>query len=190
MDRYIAGRSLASGQEAPHHRHAALGIVRTRAASQAQDRAATAQAPRSRANRGRAAGPDRAPALAGPRAEDGFSLVEALIATALVSLAIVGATVVFGAQAHVASQTMAPGVLQDAVAAVDVDANALQAYDTAARQAIMGAGQQLWTVTGAGGDPIVMQAQPAPNGVSVVAKRDNQAASMIAPLPQPKPLPQ
>jgi hypothetical protein len=35
-----------------------------------------------------------------------------------------------------------------------------------------------------------MQAQPAPAGVTVVAKDGSQAASIVAPLPQPKPTPQ
>jgi prepilin-type N-terminal cleavage/methylation domain-containing protein len=192
MDRYIAGPRSASGQEALHHGHARLVPSGERATPHALDRAATAAALRTRPRPtgGRAASPGRAPALAGSCAEDGFSLVETLVAAALVSMAMVGAAVIFSAQAHVVSQTMAPGGLQDAVAAVDVDANAVQAYDPAARQAIMASGQQLWTVDGAGGDPIVMQAQPAANGLSVVAKRDNQAASVVAPLPAAKPLPQ
>jgi hypothetical protein len=35
-----------------------------------------------------------------------------------------------------------------------------------------------------------IQAQPASSGVSVVAKVGTQAASIVAPLPQPKPTPQ
>lgn len=189
MDRYIAGPRSASGEVAPARGHARLAIVCTRPAPRPHEATAAPRARSGFAN-GRAARTGRAPTFAGRCAEDGFSLIEALIATALVSSAIVGATVVFGTQAHIVSQTMASGALQDAVAAVDVDANALQAYDPAVRQTLLGAGQQLWTVSGAGGDPIVMQAQPSANGVSVIAKRDNQAASVVVPLPAPKPQPQ
>jgi Tfp pilus assembly protein PilV len=128
--------------------------------------------------------------IAESRLEAGFSVLEALVAAALVAMAVLGGAIVFGQQKQTAATVSAPVRLQDAVAAVDVDANALQAYDPAVRQTILGSGPQLWTIAVDAGDPVVMQAHPVASGVAVVAKRASQAASEIAPLPLPKPTPQ
>ena len=89
------------------------------------------------------------------------------------------------------AQVTTPDVLRDDVAALDVDANALQAYDVGVRSKIQNGGTQLWTAPMPGTQQLAtIQAQPASSGVSVVAKVGTQAASIVAPLPQPKPTPQ
>ncbi len=130
--------------------------------------------------------------LAGPSfLEEGFSIVESLIAAALIASVVIGATVVFGSQRQSVAQVTVPDGLRDHVSAVDVDASALQAYDPSVRAKIQSGGMQLWTATLPGTNTVVtMQAQPAPAGVTVVAKDGSQAASIVAPLPQPKPPPQ
>jgi hypothetical protein len=138
------------------------------------------------------AGDRSARVLAGLRyAEQGFSIIESLIAAALIASVVVGATVVFGQQKQSVAQVTVPDALRDHVSAVDVDANALQAYDPSVRSKIQSAGMQLWTAPLPGTtDVATMQAQPASSGVTIVAKNRLQAASVIAPLPQPKPTPQ
>lgn len=123
--------------------------------------------------------------------EEGFSIVESLIAAGLIASVVIGATVVFGSQQQSVAQVTVPDGLRDHVSAVDVDASALQAYDPSVRAKIQSGGMQLWTATLPGTNRVVtMQAQPAPAGVTVVAKDGSQAASIVAPLPQPKPTPQ
>jgi hypothetical protein len=145
--------------------------------------------------------PARAPSRAGVRParhlaglrylEEGFSIVESLIAAAIIASVVIGATVVFGSQKQSVAQVTVPDGLRDHVSAVDVDASALQAYDASVRSKIQAGGMQLWTASLPGTNRVVtMQAQPAPSGVTVVAKDGSQAASIVAPLPQPKPTPQ
>jgi hypothetical protein len=124
-------------------------------------------------------------------AEEGFSIIESLIAAALIASVVVGATVVFSGQKQSVAQVTVPDGLRDQVSSVDVDANALQAYDASVRLKIQAGGTQLWTAPLPGTNRVVtMQAQPASSGVIVVAKDGSEAASIVAPLPQPKPTPQ
>ena len=131
--------------------------------------------------------------LAGRRslAEDGFTILEALVCAALIASLVIGGTAVFSQQKQSIAQVTTPDVLRDDVAALDVDANALQAYDAGVRSKIQSGGTQLWTAPMPGTQQLAtIQAQPASSGVSVVAKVGTQAASIVAPLPQPKPTPQ
>jgi hypothetical protein len=131
------------------------------------------------------------PARGGPSPEDGFTIFEALVAAALIALVILGGTVVFSQQKQTLGQVIAPDTLRDDVAALDVDVNALQAYDAGVRAKIQSGGTQLWTpAVPATSDVVTMEAQPASGGVSVVAKTGSQAASIVVPLPEPKPTPQ
>jgi hypothetical protein len=123
--------------------------------------------------------------------EEGFSIIEAVIAAGVVAMVVIGATVVFSQQKQSVAQVTLPDALRDQVSAVDVDANALQAYDATVQAKIQAGGSQLWTATLPGTTQLAtLQAQGAPSGVTIVAKNGMQAASIIAPLPQPKPTPQ
>jgi hypothetical protein len=122
--------------------------------------------------------------------EDGFTVLEALIAAALIAMVILGGTVVFSQQKQTLGQPGAPDALRDELSALDVDANALAAYDQGVQAKIQAGGTQLWTAALPAGDVVTIQAQPASGGIAVIARTGSQAASIVVPLSEPKPLPQ
>jgi hypothetical protein len=143
----------------------------------------------------RAGGPGRRhrPAAAGrlDGLEAGFTYVELLVAAALLAMVIFGASVVFSGQKQMLTRVTIPDTLRDQVSAVEVDASALQAYDSSVQAKIQNGGTQAWSATIPGTTQLsTLQATPQGAGLDVVSQSNGQYASAIAPLPSPKPMPQ
>ena len=126
-------------------------------------------------------------------AEVGAGLIEILVAGAVLAIVILGSTVVFSMQKQTVSKDLGIDALRDVISIVHVDAAAIQAYDPSARAVLNGSGQQVWAVPFGGTaltNLVTIQARPAANGLSVIAKGTGQQASLIIPLPAPQATPQ
>jgi Flp pilus assembly pilin Flp len=122
--------------------------------------------------------------------ERGINSIEVLICAALVSLVIVGVAVQYGRQHASVTNEVNAQALRDVGSAIDVDAAAISAYDSNARAAYTGLGQQNTTVT-VNGQTAKIKLNGAASGLDVsVTTPDGSQANLLAPLPIAKPTPQ
>ena len=125
--------------------------------------------------------------------ERGVGLIEILIAGAIFAVVILGSSVVFSTQKQTVSKDLGTDALRDVISIVHVDAVAIEAYDPSAYAALGASALQLWAVPLGGSavtNLVAIQAHPAANGLSVIARGVGQQASVVAPLPSPQATPQ
>jgi len=124
-------------------------------------------------------------------AEGGFTIFEVLVTTAVVSILIFGVAYVYGSQRGSTAREVNADSLRDVTSAIDVDASAISAYDPNARAAFESLAAQTTTLTVNGNSAKVKLGGVASGALSVIVSSvDGSQASVVAPLPIPKAVPQ
>jgi len=124
-------------------------------------------------------------------AEGGFTIFEVLVTTAVVSILIFGVAYVYGSQRGSTAREVNADSLRDVTSAIDVDASAISAYDPNARAAFESLATQTTTLTVNGNSTKVKLGGVASGALSVIVSSvDGSQASVVAPLPIPKAVPQ
>jgi hypothetical protein len=130
------------------------------------------------------------PAGWGEHLEAGFGSVEVLFAASVLAIAIMGSTIVFGQATKGTAQAVSTDMIRDVSDSVNIDAAAIAAFDPTNRARLASLAQQTTTVTVGHATATLKLSGFNSNAVNIDASTpDGSQATIVAPLPLPKPTP-